>query len=155
MYEQDPSAQFVHQVSAGYSLPQTLPQYTFDETPLRLTDRRGRGGGYGGLGGPGVGGAAGRSLLYSPIFSTPASANAAGVGPASSAAGHFNFHTTSATSASALTSSVPATTHHRSSPPHFAIQKMEPNPEDLVAQEAAAREFQPQLEVCCLSLRAP
>ncbi|KAK4673834.1 hypothetical protein QC763_115410 [Podospora pseudopauciseta] len=146
MYEQDPAAQFVHQVSAGYSLPQTLPQYTFDETPLRLTDRRGRGGGYGGLGGPGVGGAAGRSLLYSPIFSTPASANAAGVGPASSAAGHFDFHTTSATSASALTSSVPATTHHRSSPPHFAIQKMEPNPEDLVAQEAAAREFQPQLE---------
>ncbi|KAK0737442.1 peptidase C65 Otubain-domain-containing protein [Apiosordaria backusii] len=150
MYEPDPAAQFIHQVSAGYSLPQTLPEYTFDETPLRLTDRRGRGGGYGGLGGPGAGGAAGRaaagSLLYSPIFSTPASANNAAVGPASSAAGHFNFHTTSATTASALTSSVPATTHHRSSPPHFAIGKMEPTPEDLVAQEAAAREYQPQLE---------
>ncbi|KAK4199798.1 putative ubiquitin thioesterase [Triangularia verruculosa] len=150
MYEPDPSAQFIHQVSAGYSLPQTLPQYTFDETPLRLTDRRGRGGGFGGLGGPGAGSAAGRaatgSLLYSPIFSTPASANNAAIGPASSAAGHFNYHPTSTTTASALPSSVPPTTHHRSSPPHFPIAKMDPAPEDLVAQEAAAREYQPQLE---------
>jgi hypothetical protein len=45
---------------------------------------------------------------------------------------------------------VPAPSHHRPSLP--ILLKMERNTDDVVAQEAAAREYQPQLEVtliCC------
>ena len=127
-------------------MPHGLPDYTFDETPLRLSDGRGPGG-------AGVGGHAASALLYgTPIFSA---AGSAGVGPAP--AGSFDFHhshshphphssTTSSAAPAASSSAISAPSHHRPSLP--ILLKMEPNSDDLVAQQAAAREYQPRLEVC-------
>ena len=136
------------QVSTGYAIPHGLPEYTFEETPLRLTDGRSIGGaGPGGIGSS----AATTALLYStPLFSGN---SAAGVGPAPSggAAGSFNFQrSTTRTASSSSTagpssSSIAAPSHHRPSLP--ILLKMEQNADDMVAQEAAARDYQPQLEV--------
>ncbi|KAK4156760.1 peptidase C65 Otubain-domain-containing protein [Chaetomidium leptoderma] len=143
MFQPEPTAYL--QVSTGYAIPHGLPEYTFDETPLRLTD--GRGSVAAGAGGN----AAASALLYGTgLFS----ANSAGVGPAPSASGSFDFHSTTGTTtassaaaaaaAASTTSTVSAPSHHRASLP--LLLKMEPNSEDLVAQEAAAREYQPNLE---------
>jgi ubiquitin thioesterase protein OTUB1 len=139
MYQPQPTA-FL-QVSTGYAMPHSLPEYTFDETPLRLSDGRGSATG-------GAGGNAASALLYgTSLFS----ANSPGVGPASSASGgSFNFHSTSSsssttTAAAAASSTITAPSHHRPSLP--ILLKMEPNTDDLVAQEAAAREYQPHLQV--------
>jgi hypothetical protein len=138
MYQPQPTA-FL-QVSTGYAIPHSLPDYTFDETPLRLSDGRGSA--------AGAGGNAASALLYgTSLFS----ANSAGVGPAPSASGgSFNFHSTSSsssttTAAAAASSTITAPSHHRPSLP--ILLKMEPNTDDLVAQEAAAREYQPHLQV--------
>lgn len=122
------------QVSTGYAIPHSLPDYTFDETPLRLSDGRGSVA-------AGAGANAANALLYgTPLFS---SANSAGVGPAPAVSASFNFHSTS--SAAATTPTLSAPSHHRPSLP--ILLKMERNTDDLVAQEAAAREYQAQLEV--------
>jgi len=132
MYQPEPTAYL--QVSTGYAIPHSLPDYTFDETPLRLSDGRGSAA-------AGTGGNAASALLYgTPLFS----ANSAGVGPAPSASGSFGFHSTNPSSTTAASSTVSAPSHHRPSLP--ILLKMEPNTEDLVAQEAAAREYQPHLE---------
>lgn len=143
MYQPQPTA-FL-QVSTGYAIPHSLPDYTFDETPLRLSDGRGSA--------AGAGGNAASALLYgTSLFS----ANSAGVGPAPSASGgSFNFHSTSSsssttTAAAAASSTITAPSHHRPShhrPSLPILLKMEPNTDDLVAQEAAAREYQPHLQV--------
>lgn len=139
MYQPQPTA-FL-QVSTGYAIPHSLPDYTFDETPLRLSDGRGSAA-------AGAGSSATSALLYgTSLFS----ANSAGVGPAPSASGgSFSFHSTSSpssttTAAVAASSTITAPSHHRPSLP--ILLKMEPNTDDLVAQEAAAREYQPHLEV--------
>src|SRR5689334_15457078 len=140
MFQPEPTAYL--QVSTGYAIPHGLPEYTFDETPLRLTD--GRGSVAAGAGGN----AAANALLYGTgLFS----ANSAGVGPAPSASGSFDFHSTTSSPAAAAstTSTVSAPSRHRASLPLHL--KMEPNSEDLVAQEAAAREYQPNLEVTFIS----
>lgn len=121
------------QVSTGYAIPHSLPDYTFEETPLRLSDGRRPGS-------EGASGSAANALFYgTSIFSA---ANGAGIGPAPSPPGTFDFHATSSTAAA---STVPAPAHHRPSLP--LLPKMESNTDDLVAQEAAAREYQPRLEV--------
>jgi ubiquitin thioesterase protein OTUB1 len=140
MYQPEPTAYL--QVSTGYAMPQGLPDYTFEETPLRLSDAA-RGSVAAGAGAND----AGALLFGTPLFS----ANSAGVGPATSAAGSFpvNFHPTSSSSATAAASTVSAPpSHHRPSLP--LLLKMEATQEDLVAQEAAAREYQPQLQVMTL-----
>ncbi|KAK4102870.1 cysteine proteinase [Parathielavia hyrcaniae] len=130
MFQPDSTA-YLH-VSTGYAMPNGLPDYTFDETPLRLSDNRGSAA-------AGTGGSS--ALLYTtPLFS---STSGAGIGPAPgpSALGSFNnFHSTSPATANLSTPS----SHHRPSLP--LLLKMEPNAEDLAAQEAAAREYQPTLE---------
>ena len=139
MYHQPEPTAYL-QMSTGFAMPHGLPDYTFDETPLRLSDGRGPGG-------AGVGGHAASALLYgTPIFST---AGSAGVGPAP--AGSFDFHhshssTTSSAAPAASSSAISTPSHHRPSLP--ILLKMEPNSDDLVAQQAAAREYQPRLEVC-------
>ncbi|KAK3383514.1 peptidase C65 Otubain-domain-containing protein [Lasiosphaeria ovina] len=134
MFQPGPTA-YVH-VSNGYGVVHGLPEYTFEETPLGLSS----GGGLFG-GGPG-GSGAGSALIYtSPIFS----ASNVGGGPASST---FHFHTNSNNSNStspASNSASPITNHQPSPAPHFSMVKMEVNSDDLAAQEAAAREYQPQL----------
>jgi ubiquitin thioesterase protein OTUB1 len=141
MYQPEPTAYL--QVSTGYAIPHSLPDYRFDETPLRLSDGRGSAA-------AGASGGAASALLYgTPLFST----NSAGVGPAPSASGggSFHFHSTPSSSstttaaAAAAASTITAPSHHRPSLP--ILLKMEPNTDDLVAQEAAAREYQPHLEV--------
>ncbi|KAM7201919.1 Peptidase C65 Otubain domain containing protein [Naviculisporaceae sp. PSN 640] len=103
----------------------------------------GGGGGYVGIGGSGTVGAGNSAgagtggpattvataLIYTPIFSP----NTATIGPAS---GPFPFHTTSSHHNHQQQ-------HHHSS--HTRI-KMEPNTEDMAAQELAAREYQPQIQ---------
>ena len=140
MYHQSEPTAYL-QVSTGFAMPHGLPDYTFDETPLRLSDGRGPGG-------AGVGGHAASALLYgTPIFSA---AGSAGVGPAP--AGSFDFHhshshsSTTSSAPAASSSAISAPSHHRPSLP--ILLKMEPNSDDLVAQQAAAREYQPRLEVC-------
>jgi ubiquitin thioesterase protein OTUB1 len=147
MYQPEPTAYL--QVSTGYAIPHSLPDYRFDETPLRLSDGRGSAG-------PGASGNAASALLYgTPLFST----NSAGVGPAPSASGgSFNFHSTSSpssttTAAAAAASTITAPSHHRPSLP--ILLKMEPNTDDLVAQEAAAREYQPHLEGPLVGKKTP
>ncbi|KAK0730072.1 peptidase C65 Otubain-domain-containing protein [Lasiosphaeris hirsuta] len=148
MYQPEPTAYL--QVSAGYGIAHGLPEFTFEETPLGLNGGGGVGGGggsnggYGGglgtagasLGGIGGIGGAGSLIYTSPIFSASSSA----VGPAS---GPFQFHhnTSNTTSSNASAASSP---HHQRSP-HSV--KMEPSlSNDLAAEEAAAREYQPRLE---------
>ncbi|KAL2016595.1 hypothetical protein VTK56DRAFT_3296 [Thermocarpiscus australiensis] len=122
------------QASAGYAIPQILPEYRFEHTPLRPSDSCGPGA-------VGAGSSSAGNLLYTPpIFS----ANSAAVGPAPPLSGSFDFHPTSSSTATAPTSTVSAPSHHRPSLP--LLVKMEPDSDDLVAQEAAAREYQPQLE---------
>ena len=100
MYHQPEPTAYL-QMSTGFAMPHGLPDYTFDETPLRLSDGRGPGG-------AGVGGHAASALLYgTPIFST---AGGAGVGPAP--AGSFDFHHSSTTSSAA-----PAASSSAISPP--------------------------------------
>ncbi|KAK4125208.1 cysteine proteinase [Parathielavia appendiculata] len=122
------------QVSTGYAIPHGLPDYTFNETPLRLSDSRDSAA-------AGAVGSSASALLYNtPLFSDTRSA---GIGPAPSALGSFNnFHSTSSTSPANPT--ISARSSHRPSLP--LLLKMEPNAEDLAAQEAAAREYQPHLE---------
>lgn len=132
MFQPEPTGYI--QVSTGYAIPHSLPDYTFEETPLRLSDGRGHGS-------VSASGSAVNALLYgTPIFSA---ASGAAVGPASSAPGSVNFQATSSTVAA---STVPAPSHHHGSSLPLSL-KMEPNTDDLVAQEAAAREYQPQLQV--------
>jgi ubiquitin thioesterase protein OTUB1 len=146
MFQPEPTAYF--QVSTGYAIPHSLSDYAFDETPLRLSHGR-RSSAVGTSSN-----AAANALLYgTPLFNS--ANNSAGVGPAPSAAaaasGSFNFHSTSSTTT--LSSSVPAPSHHRPSLP--ILLKMERNTDDVVAQEAAAREYQPQLEVTLIPRFTP
>lgn len=134
MFQPEPTAYL--QVSTGYAIPHGLPDYTFEETPLRLNNGRVPGGSGAG------GGTAGGSLLFGTSFF---SANSADVGPAPSAPGSYNFHATSSASTTAATSTISAPSHHRPSLP--ILLKMESDPHDIVAQEAAAREYQLQPEV--------
>ena len=136
MYQPEPTAYI--QVPTGYGIAHGLPQYTFEETPFGLSGRGG-GGGYGG--GPGAagvsGGGAGTLLFTSPIFSASSSA----VGPAS---GSFQFHHPNTATAPA-----PSSILHQPSPASHASSsiKMEPNHDEMGAQEAAARDYQPNHEV--------
>ncbi|KAK4236105.1 peptidase C65 Otubain-domain-containing protein [Achaetomium macrosporum] len=147
MFQPEPTGYL--QVSTGYAIPHTLPEYTFEETPLRLSDGRGSV-----AAGPG-GSAAGPLLYGTPIFST--NVNSAGVGPASSAAaGSFpvDFHSTLPTAAtSSVSATVSAPSHHRPSLP--LLPKMESSADDLVAQEAAAREYQPQFQGPLIGKKTP
>ncbi|KAL2145526.1 hypothetical protein VTI28DRAFT_6918 [Corynascus sepedonium] len=143
MYQPEPTAYL--QVSTGYAIPQSLPDYTFDETPLRLSNGQSSVA-------AGVGGNAASALLYqTPLFSA---ANSAVVGPAPPTAGSLNFHPNSSSSTTTATSSTAtAPSHHRTSLP--ISLKMEPNTDDLVAQEAAAREYQPHLEGPLIGKKTP
>jgi len=149
MYQPEPTA-FI-QVPTGYGMGHGLPEYTFEETPLGLN---GGGGGYGGgpgtAGGPGGGGGAGAGTL---IYTTPIfSANGSVVGPAPGP-GPFQFHHSSNASPSTATATTsPASSvlghQHRLSPHSHSSSavKMEPNHDDVHAQEAAARDYQPDLK---------
>ncbi|AEO65607.1 f269be01-2657-4f0a-9429-421a051efec3 [Thermothielavioides terrestris] len=155
MFQPEPTAYL--QVPAGYAIPPSLPDYAFEETPIRLNDGRGSAATVA----AGAGGsAAGEPLLYgtTPIFS--ASVNSAGLGPASSAAGSFpaDFHpasstTTTAAAATATVSAPSLHTHHR--PSLSLLPKMEANADDLVAQEAAARDYQPQFQGPLVGKKTP
>lgn len=166
MFQPQPTA-FIP-FSTGYGMAHGLPEFTFEETPLGLS------GGSGGFGGhPGTAGAssssggsgAGGLIFTTPIFSTSGSA----VGPAP---GSFQFHhpssgngtstTTTTATTSASASSTSATTSPASSvlglqqrpSPHSqhtypaSSVKMESSHDDMHAQEAAARDYQPDLKVC-------
>ncbi|KAK0656283.1 peptidase C65 Otubain-domain-containing protein [Cercophora newfieldiana] len=145
MYQPEPTA-FI-QVPTGYGMCHGLPEYTFEETPLGLN---GGGGGYGG--GPGTagpGGGGGGTLIYTtPIFSASSSV----VGPAPGPGSSFQFHHSSNASSSTNSTTSPASSvlgrQHRLSPHSHSSSavKMEPNPDDVHAQEAAAREYQPELK---------
>ncbi|KAK3330649.1 peptidase C65 Otubain-domain-containing protein [Apodospora peruviana] len=178
MYQPETAA-YIQQVSSGYGIAHSLPQYTFEETPLGLSSGGGGsgsgggavgGGSYGasghshGLGGPGTAGAGGGAgapgaglagaLIYTtPIFSTTRGT----VGPASGlGAGPFHFHQQAQHHHNGHNQNVnhnhihaqnhnTIATHHQSVSPHSAV-KMESNTDDLAAQEAAARDYQPQPE---------
>jgi len=140
MYQPEPTA-FI-QVPTGYGMGHVLPDYTFEETPLGLS---GGGGGYGG--GPGTvgaGGGAGTLIYTTPIFSAS--------GPASVP---FQFHSSDASTStpSTTTTTSPASSvlgHQQRLSPHShssSAVKMEPNHDDMHAQEAAARDYQPDLKV--------
>ncbi|KAH6630528.1 peptidase C65 Otubain-domain-containing protein [Chaetomium sp. MPI-SDFR-AT-0129] len=181
MYQPEPTAYL--QVSTGYAMPHTLPEYTFDETPLRLSD--GRGGSSIGAGGSSSSNAAATSaLLYgTPLFSNT---NSAGIGPApptsgsSTAPAPAHSHTfhhqqqqqhhqhppqqhrtrnvarTVPSSVAASSSRIhqhPHQQHHRASLP--ILLKMEPNSEDIAAQEAAAREYQQHFEGPLIGKKTP
>ncbi|KAK5656367.1 hypothetical protein OQA88_4747 [Cercophora sp. LCS_1] len=149
MYQPQPTPLF----QAGYGMGHGLPQYTFDETPLGLGG--GGGGGYGagpGAAGAGSGGGAGTLIYTTPIFSGSSPA----VGPAS---GPFHqFHHSSPSSTSSPASSVLGHHQHHRSSPHSqhssSSVKMEPS-HDVHAQEAAAREYQPNLQGPLVGNRTP
>ncbi|KAK4218969.1 peptidase C65 Otubain-domain-containing protein [Rhypophila decipiens] len=158
MFQPEPTAYIP--LSTGYGIGHGLPEYTFQETPLGFGDSGGgggpgsHGGGGGGIGSHGCGGGGGfvgtggsgtvgagtgagaitaatapLPLIYTtPIFNP----NTATIGPAS---GPFSFSTTS---------SHHNQQHHHHSSHNSSRIKMEPNADDLAAQEAAAREYQPQ-----------
>jgi hypothetical protein len=132
MFQPEPAAYI--QVSTGYAIPHSVSDYTFEETPLRLNDGRGSGA-------LGTGPSGANALLYAPMLSAPAG-NRVQVGPAPSSPGSFNFNPTSLPAAP---STVPAPSHQPAPLP--ILLKMESSADELVAQEAAAREYQPQLEV--------
>jgi ubiquitin thioesterase protein OTUB1 len=137
MFQPGPTGYF--QVSTGYAIPHSLPDYTFEETPLRLSDGRDSVA-------AGPGGSAGPLLYGTPIFST--NINNARIGPAPSTAGSFpvDFHSTLPTTAtSSVSATVSAASHHR--PSLTLLPKMASNADDLVAQETAAREYQPHFQV--------
>jgi len=159
MYQPEPTA-FV-QYPTGYGMSHgRLPEYTFEETPLGLSGGGGYGGGgYGG--GPGTAGAGGGgdsgagSLIYTtPIFST----SSAVVGPASGAFhhpfhhSHSHAHSSTTGTASASTTTSPASSvlgHQQRLSPHphpLSGVKMEPHSDDILTQQAAAREYEPKLE---------
>ncbi|KAK4227500.1 putative ubiquitin thioesterase [Podospora fimiseda] len=161
MYQHDSThQQFQHQQyiqigAGGYSTPQSLPQYTFEQTPLRLAGSV-RSGGYGGsrIGSAGLA-AADESVLYSPLFSTPPSAD---IGPASSSAGGSlnsfqNPHTIAEAPPVSLSIPVPASFpsqqlpllehHHHQHQQNFTNMD-EINP-DIIAQQTAAQEYEPPL----------
>lgn len=165
MFQPEPSPYL--QLPTGYAIPHGLPDYAFEETPLRLGDSRGAAAAAAaavGADGPGsaaaaaAGGGGVLPMLYNvngpPVFAG-GSANSAGAGPAPSASGSFNFpihatspSTTAPTAASTVAVSAPS--HHSSSLP--LLVKMEPNAHDLVAQEAAARNYEPQFQVLYTTL---
>lgn len=139
-----------------------LPEYTFEETPLGLGGggRGGYGGGVGGSsaagagGGSGVGvGAGAGSLIYTtPIFSASSSNSAIGPAPGSAYHQFHHSHSSTTTATSSPASSLYPQTPRSQQHPHSLSQsapglKMEPISDDLSAQEAAAREYQPNLEV--------
>ncbi|KAK4447455.1 peptidase C65 Otubain-domain-containing protein [Podospora aff. communis PSN243] len=146
MYQPEPTA-FI-QVPTGYGMGHGLPDYTFEQTPLGLS---GGGGGYGG--GPGTAGAGGGGGPGTLIYTTPIfSASSSVVGPAP---GPFQFHHSSSASSgtsSATTTTSPASSvlsHQQRLSPHShspTAVKMEQNHDDLHAQEAAARDYQPDLK---------
>lgn len=145
MYQPEPTS-FL-QLSTGFAIPQSFPGYAFDETQLRLSDGRG-------AAAPGSGGNAASALFYeTSLFNA---ANSAVVGPAPSAPSSFDLHTNSppptTTSAATATSTVTAPPHPQTSIP--ISLKMEANADDLAAQEAAAREYQPQPVVCIFCSKA-
>ncbi|KAK3693692.1 peptidase C65 Otubain-domain-containing protein [Podospora appendiculata] len=161
MYQ--PESEAYIQVSTGYGMAHGFPQYTFAATPLGLRttiggDGRGAAAGVsGGSGTTGLGAVGALASLYaSPIFSAMNSAAAVNVGPASAPGqGHGAFHFQHSTNHNTNTISNPnshshshhAHAHHQPSIPHsHPAIKMESNQDDLVAQEAAAREYQPHLE---------
>ncbi|KAM7205259.1 Peptidase C65 Otubain domain containing protein [Rhypophila sp. PSN 637] len=163
MFQPEPTAYIP--LSTGYGIGHGLPEYTFQETPLGFSgsgggggpgSHGGGGGGLGGIGSHGGGGGGGgfvgtggsgtvgagssagadtggaitaatAPLIYTPIFNP----NTATIGPAS---GPF-FSTTSAHHNQQ---------HHHHSSHNSSRIKMEPNADDMAAQEAAAREYQPQ-----------
>jgi hypothetical protein len=148
MYQPEPTA-FI-QVPTGYGMGHGLPDYTFEQTPLGLSG--GGGGGYGGgpgTAGAGSGGGAGTLIYTTPIFSASSSV----VGPAP---GPFQYHHSSSASSgtsSATTTTSPASSvlsHQQRLSPHShssTAVKMEQTHDDVHAQEAAARDYQPDLKV--------
>lgn len=112
----------------------------------------GGGSGFGAAGAPGTG--AGATAPYTPtgIFST----TNAGVGPASGPSASsstpaptgpasFQFHSRGQ-SAHSNRNNNNNNTNNNSSSNHYPRIKMEPSPHDLAAQEAAARDYQPELK---------
>lgn len=135
-----------------------LPEYTFEETPLGLGGGRGGyGGGVGGsaagAGGGSGGGAGAGSLIYTtPIFSASSSNSAIGPAPGSAYHQFHHSHSSTTTATSSPASSLYPQPQRSQQHPHSLSQsspglKMEPIGDDLSAQEAAAREYQPNLEV--------
>ncbi|KAK3372376.1 peptidase C65 Otubain-domain-containing protein [Podospora didyma] len=160
MFQPQPTAYLVNN---GYGVAHSLPQYTFEATPIGLSGGSSSGvGGGGSSGGGGFGGtvAAGTggpatavngSLIYtSPIFSGPAS------GPFHHFHSNHNTNNSSSSSSSSPSASTSAssTTFNHSSPPPRSV-KMEANCDDLAAQEAAAREYQPQLDGPLVGQKTP
>lgn len=137
-----------------------LPEYTFEETPLGLGGggRGGYGGGVGGSSaagagaGSGVGAGAGSLIYTTPIFSASSSNSAIGPAPGSAYHQFHHSHSSTTTATSSPASSLYPQTQRSQQHPHCLSQsapglKMEPISDDLSAQEAAAREYQPNLEV--------
>lgn len=155
MFQPPPEPTAYLQLSTGYAIPHSLPEYVFDDTQVRLSDGRGSGTVDAG------------ALLYHgtpPIFSPQA--GCAGLGPAPAAPNSFDFDittssatTTTTTTTTTATATAAAATSTACVPPHPRtslplLVKMEPNTQDLAAQEAAARDYQPQLEVGNVALLA-
>lgn len=173
MYQPEPAAYIP--VSTGYGIGNGLPEFTFQETPLGLSSSggtRGGGGGGGGSGGGYVGlgssgtvvgadngagaAAAAAALLYtSPIFSA---SSAATIGPASGPAGPFQvpFHQNHHQQHQQQSHQ---SHHHNTYRPHqsspYPRSKMDSFSDNLTAQEAAAREYQPSAKVRKLHITPP
>lgn len=142
MYQPPEPATYIP-AATGFGIRHGLPEFTFQETPLGLSSRRvgsGSGGGGGsisggsgsgfGLGSPGTvgadninSGASAGTFYAAPIYS----ANTAALGPAPGILSNFPFHFNSE--------------FHHDDNPRSRI-KMEMNPDDIAAQEAAARDYQ-------------
>jgi len=161
MFQPEPTA-YLQVQAGGYGggMAHGLPEYTFEETPLGLGGGRGGyGGGPGssaGAGGGGNGGAG--SLIYTtPIFSASSSNSAIGPAPGSAYHGPFH-HSSTTTTASTSPSSSQLQQHHRhpnNTHLHSSVAlKMETN-DDLAAQEAAARDYQPNLKGPAVGNKTP
>lgn len=160
MFQPEPTA-YLQVQAGGYGggMAHGLPEYTFEETPLGLGGGRGGyGGGVGGSatgagGGSGGAGAGAGSLIYTtPIFSASSSNSAIGPAPGSAYHQFHHSHSSTTTATSSPASSLYPQTQRSQQHPHSLSQstpglKMEPISDDLSAQEAAAREYQPNLEV--------
>ncbi|KAK1758692.1 putative ubiquitin thioesterase [Echria macrotheca] len=156
MFQPPERPAFLQPGSGGYGIAHSLPEFTFEETPLGLSG--GGGGGYGaGSGAAGAGDAGPGSLLYtSPIFSTTGSS----VGPASGAF-HLPFHHSTSPSANTNTPSPASSSlahhhlHQRSSPLSSSSSADMESAHDVNAQEAAARDYQPNLQGPLVGNRIP
>lgn len=167
MYQPPEPAAYIP-AATSFGIRHGLPEYTFQETPLGLSSRRAGSGGVGGGGGGGGGGRVGgggvsggyasgglglgssgtvgadsidsgarAGVFYStPIFGP----NTGALGPAPGILASFPFHYNNEFH------------HNHNTMSSLSRIKMESNPDDIAAQEAAAREYQSRTMVWILHL---